>query len=697
MARRWAPGITTALRTTVTPNQREFLYDTDEDRFYVSDGATAGALALAFKSETDALDLRTAARQFPVSQYGGDYQDAVDAAYAAGGGLVLGDDDVSVSSSVTLKDGVHIDLLPGSVTTWTGAAAPLFQSSSAGVLLRAGVTGYGATINLGASGTGALKLYGGWHCRFAGFKVTGTLQSSVILDLRGDSTGGSNPAGGRHTAFCKFADILQEGDCGTFLRMVGDNSVSGYITLNTFANLGAEGCWVRGVDAAKWADHNYFTGITRLEIKGNNSVGVEMNTDSPTSNVGVYAIDFDALAVDAFDTYTGRVGLKLNHCKDIRLWRFYQYPLAEGGAYSISSDCESHTIAHFNEALGKIQWLLKGVETAGSNSSGAVSVDVKNYDTGTSVAQFKAISGAATGATMTASAQAGISYIGNSSNHPVGIIANNVESLRFETSGAIQMKVAGASLLPQANDAGVLGSATVAWSDLFLASGAVLNFNNGDVTIAHSSNALTGAGGQLLWGYNGAAGTAPFQSTNSTDAQFNAAAIFRSARATPAANDAVYVDFQMSDSAGNATTMARLLAYGTTVTDGAEAGRLDILLAAAATPTAYYNITPTQFRPNANDGAALGAATLAWSDAFFASGAVVNFNNGDVTITHASNNLTVDGGDFTIASTFRINLNNSQTTVGAAGGASALPATPTGYIPIKVAGTEFVVPYYAKT
>lgn len=36
----------------------------------------------------------------------------------------------------------------------------------------------------------------------------------------------------------------------------------------------------------------------------------------------------------------------------------------------------------------------------------------------------------------------------------------------------------------------------------------------------------------------------------------------------------------------------------------------------------------------------------------------------------------------------------TQTTVGAAGGASALPATPTGYLPISIAGTIFIMPYY---
>jgi hypothetical protein len=38
---------------------------------------------------------------------------------------------------------------------------------------------------------------------------------------------------------------------------------------------------------------------------------------------------------------------------------------------------------------------------------------------------------------------------------------------------------------------------------------------------------------------------------------------------------------------------------------------------------------------------------------------------------------------------------DTQTTVGAAGGASALPATPTGYAKISIAGTDRVVPYYA--
>ena len=43
----------------------------------------------------------------------------------------------------------------------------------------------------------------------------------------------------------------------------------------------------------------------------------------------------------------------------------------------------------------------------------------------------------------------------------------------------------------------------------------------------------------------------------------------------------------------------------------------------------------------------------------------------------------------------RVNFIDSSTTVGAAGGAAALPATPSGYLQIQVNGANFKVPYYA--
>jgi hypothetical protein len=75
-----------------------------------------------------------------------------------------------------------------------------------------------------------------------------------------------------------------------------------------------------------------------------------------------------------------------------------------------------------------------------------------------------------------------------------------------------------------------------------------------------------------------------------------------------------------------------------------------------------------------------------------------NFTLAEITTLRADTiqNDTSDG-DISISTqgTGVIDLNTAtQSTVGSAGGASALPATPTGYIKIKIAGTMRVIPFY---
>lgn len=80
----------------------------------------------------------------------------------------------------------------------------------------------------------------------------------------------------------------------------------------------------------------------------------------------------------------------------------------------------------------------------------------------------------------------------------------------------------------------------------------------------------------------------------------------------------------------------------------------DMTNANLVTNTGALVVNATALLPDANDAYALGASGTAFSDLFLASGAVINFAAGDVTLTHGTNELTVGGGDFLIADTFGI-------------------------------------------
>ena len=57
----------------------------------------------------------------------------------------------------------------------------------------------------------------------------------------------------------------------------------------------------------------------------------------------------------------------------------------------------------------------------------------------------------------------------------------------------------------------------------------------------------------------------------------------------------------------------------------------------------------TVCQPDTSGGAALGTTALMWSNLFLASAGVINFNAGNMTITHSAGNLAVAGGTLTTA------------------------------------------------
>ena len=62
--------------------------------------------------------------------------------------------------------------------------------------------------------------------------------------------------------------------------------------------------------------------------------------------------------------------------------------------------------------------------------------------------------------------------------------------------------------------------------------------------------------------------------------------------------------------------------------------------------------------PGTNDGIALGTTSLMWSDLFLASGGVMNFNNGNVTITHSADTLTVVGATVAFTASTAVTVSN---------------------------------------
>lgn len=59
----------------------------------------------------------------------------------------------------------------------------------------------------------------------------------------------------------------------------------------------------------------------------------------------------------------------------------------------------------------------------------------------------------------------------------------------------------------------------------------------------------------------------------------------------------------------------------------------------------------TAANPVSSDGATLGTTALQWSDLFLAEGGVINWDNGDVTVTQSGNTLTVAGGNLVFPGT----------------------------------------------
>jgi len=231
-------------------------------------------------------------------------------------------------------------------------------------------------------------------------------------------------------------------------------------------------------------------------------------------------------------------------------------------------------------------------------------------------------------------------------------------------------------LYPGTNDGVALGDTTHNFSDLFLATGAVINYANGNVVITHTSGILTMGTGEMRIttpGTNAASVVTVGGSQSLTSKTYNGLTITTSSGTLTIANSKVVtvsntLTFTGTDGSSVAfgaggtvlyTTSAIPLTVGTTTIASGTNTRIlydnsgvlgeytltgsGTVVAMQTAPSFLTSITTPSVLASANDSGALGASGTAFADLFLASGGVINWNAGDVTITHSANALAFGG------------------------------------------------------
>lgn len=163
-------------------------------------------------------------------------------------------------------------------------------------------------------------------------------------------------------------------------------------------------------------------------------------------------------------------------------------------------------------------------------------------------------------------------------------------------------------------------------------------------TVTLSTLQATGSGGLLiksnsgtdvaLLGAGGGAGTTFYGGINGTDAAFSGRIRITGNSSTPSFSTDAYVWRTNSNGlvlGGVGATNDIFIVNGS----GSNVARV----ATGSTNFRFYSA----IEPSSHDGAALGTTSRSWSDVFVASGGVINFSNGDYTITHSTGTLSFSG------------------------------------------------------
>lgn len=209
------------------------------------------------------------------------------------------------------------------------------------------------------------------------------------------------------------------------------------------------------------------------------------------------------------------------------------------------------------------------------------------------------IIGGSTPAAGTFTTVVGNSFVPNANTVPSnGMYLPAANTLGWAVNSAAELQLTATALSPAADGGSSLGTTALGWQNLFANTGFVINIENSDWVATHTAGILT-------------VGTGDLRVTN------------------------------------NFTNATSVVTVG-----GAQTLTSKVLTAATIT---------TSLVPTSNDGAALGSTTNQFSDLFLAEGGVINFDNGDLTLTQTGNELVLAGGNFDVGAGNILRLTNSAT------------------------------------
>lgn len=203
--------------------------------------------------------------------------------------------------------------------------------------------------------------------------------------------------------------------------------------------------------------------------------------------------------------------------------------------------------------------------------------------------------------------------------------ASNVAITGGTITGLTSLTLASGVASPATNDAAALGTGALSWSDLFLASGGVINFANGDVTITHSTDALA---------FAGAANGYSFASTIIAGSGDGTATVTSGTLRAPArtGTDAAGTDITIASGNGTGTGGSGIIAFQT---------------AATGSTGSTANTLTERMRIAADGGVLFGSATTGGSKGVNTLNAVGYYKNGN-DITTGTVTYIIDGGGATI-------------------------------------------------